>query len=228
MTVSARPAPVQFLPDTAPFTSEQRDWLNGFFAGFIAFTDGTAASAPQSETIAPPLPSGQPAESDDDAPWHDASMPLGERMQLAEGKPLRRRMMAAMGQQDCGQCGYNCQDYADALFKGAEKRLNLCVPGGKDTTRTLKRLYEEKDSQAAAPASTAEPGAVSQRTTPALGSSRDRPVDVAFLSRRRLNSSDSDKVTNHIEFDLNGSDLDYAVGDSFRSEERRVGKECRL
>jgi len=30
-------------------------------------------------------------------------------------------MMAAMAQQDCGQCGYNCEDYSNALFlrKGA-------------------------------------------------------------------------------------------------------------
>ena len=32
-----------------------------------------------------------------------------ERMKLAEGRPLRRKLMAAMGQQDCGQCGYNCE-----------------------------------------------------------------------------------------------------------------------
>ena len=56
-------------------------------------------------------------EADDGAPWHDQTMPLPERMKLAEGKPLRRKMMAAMGQQDCGQCGYNCEQYADALFE---------------------------------------------------------------------------------------------------------------
>ena len=55
-------------------------------------------------------------EADDGAPWHDPAMPLPDRMKLAEGKPLPRRMMAAMAQQDCGQCGYNCKDYADALF----------------------------------------------------------------------------------------------------------------
>ena len=59
-------------------------------------------------------------------------------------------MMAAMAQQDCGQCGYNCSDYADALFARKEERLNLCVPGGKETARMLKTLYEEIDS---APAS---------------------------------------------------------------------------
>ena len=69
-------------------------------------------------------------------------MPMAERMKLAEGRPLRRRMMAAMAQQDCGQCGYNCEDYSDAIFAQDEERLNLCVPGGKETARMLKSLYE--------------------------------------------------------------------------------------
>ena len=64
-------------------------------------------------------------------------------MKLADGKPLPRRMMAAMAQQDCGQCGYNCKDYAEALFVKKEERLNLCVPGGKETARMLKNLYTE-------------------------------------------------------------------------------------
>jgi len=73
-------------------------------------------------------------------------MPIADRMKLAEGRPLRRRMMAAMAQQDCGQCGYNCHDYSAALFTQSEKRLNLCVPGGKETARMLKQLYTELES----------------------------------------------------------------------------------
>jgi sulfite reductase (NADPH) flavoprotein alpha-component len=64
-------------------------------------------------------------------------------MKLADGRPLPRRMMAAMAQQDCGQCGYNCEDYADAIVSQAEDRLNLCVPGAKETARMLKTLVEE-------------------------------------------------------------------------------------
>ena len=63
------------------------------------------------------------AEIDDGAPWHDPAMPLVDRMKLAEGKPLPRRMMAAMAQQDCGQCGYNCKDYSEAIFAKKEGRL---------------------------------------------------------------------------------------------------------
>ena len=87
---------------------------------------------------------GAAGDGDDgEAPWHDQTMPLAERMKLAEGRPLRRRMMAAMAQQDCGQCGYNCEDYSDAICDQEEARLNLCVPGGKETARMLKTLYEE-------------------------------------------------------------------------------------
>src|SRR5262249_44680655 len=44
--------------------------------------------------------------------------------------------------------------------------------------------------------------------------SRDRPAEVAFLSRTRLNKSGSSKETWHIELDLADSGIQYAVGDS--------------
>ena len=68
-------------------------------------------------------------------------------------------MMAAMAQQDCGQCGYNCKDYADALFGKKEERLNLCVPGGKNTARILKKLYEEFEKAPATSQANAIPAA---------------------------------------------------------------------
>ena len=37
------------------------------------------------------------------------------------------------------------EDYANALFLGNENRLNLCVPGGKETQRMLKALYAEME-----------------------------------------------------------------------------------
>src|ERR1700731_821591 len=141
--------PLSLLPASAPFTPEQRAWLNGFFAGLIS-VDGSAVT-PLSPAESAALMSGalsgpkDPVADGDDgqAPWHDQTLPLSERMKLAEGRPLRRRLMAAMAQQDCGQCGYNCQDYSDAISRKTEERLNLCVPGGKATARMLKTLYAE-------------------------------------------------------------------------------------
>ena len=154
-----------------------------------------------------------PIEVDDGAPWHDPAMPLPDRMKLAEDRPLPRRLMAAMAQQDCGQCGYNCHDYSNALFVQSEKRLNLCVPGGKETARMLKQLYAELES---APVAAQAPPAPTMPVPAALpGRSRDNAVYATFLSRRRLNKPGSQKETWHVDIDLADTDLDYVVGDSF-------------
>jgi sulfite reductase (NADPH) flavoprotein alpha-component len=145
-------------------------------------------------------------------------MALADRMKLAEGRPLRRRMMAAMGQQDCGQCGYNCQDYSDAIFLEKEERLNLCVPGGKETTRALKALHQElgkAPALAETPSKTPTPAAATVAPAGAPGCSRECPTAARFLSRTRLNKAASEKETWHIEFDLTSTGIDYAVGDAF-------------
>ena len=201
------------VPENAPFTPEQRVWLNGFFAGLLD-GDVSALSPQDASALMPGLQVG--GEADDGAPWHDQTLPLVERMTLAEGKPLRRKMMAAMGQQDCGQCGYNCEQYADALFDKKEERLNLCVPGGKETARMLKALHAEIGA-APAPAVAKAAEASEPIKTPVgeAGRSRDNPVPATFVSRTLLNKKGSEKQTWHIEFDLSASALDYNVGDAF-------------
>jgi sulfite reductase (NADPH) flavoprotein alpha-component len=220
MTKSLPPPRVNLIPESAPFSPEQRAWLNGFFAGYLDLneTSVTPLSPEQSAAlmagVAPDATSPSGDNDDGEAPWHDPSLAMTDRMQLAEGRPLRRRMMAAMAQQDCGQCGYNCQDYSNALFAKTEERLNLCVPGGKETARMLKKLTEElAATPATAPAPAAVAPAVAAQSAP--GRSRENPVSATFLSRRRLNTSGSEKETWHIDFDLSDSALDYVVGDSF-------------
>src|SRR5580658_11197743 len=149
MQTTAPPIPT-LIPDSAPFSAEQRTWLNGFFAGLLSLDGGVNALSPEEtaklldDVASKPAARGPLDDGDDgSAPWHDMSMPLPDRMDLATGRPLRRRMMAAMGQQDCGQCGYTCEDYANAITRKTEERLNLCIPGGKETTRMLKVLYAE-------------------------------------------------------------------------------------
>ena len=210
MSVTPRPPIPSLIPESAPFTAEQRTWLNGLFAGMISL-DASVTPLSNAEAAKLLLDVVPPTEQDDGAPWHDPAMPLADRMKLAEGKPLARRMMAAMAQQDCSQCGYNCKDYAEALFSKKEMRLNLCVPGGKDTARMLKALYAEMGAGTATPAEAVPPPAPAS----APGRSRDNPVTATFLSRRRLNKERSQKETWHIEFDLTESGLDYVVGDSF-------------
>jgi sulfite reductase (NADPH) flavoprotein alpha-component len=202
------PPKLDIIPASAPFSEAQRSWLNGFFAGLLSPDAATPLSAEQGAAVM----QGAAGDGDDgEAPWHDQTMPIAERMKLADGRPLRRRMMAAMAQQDCGQCGYNCHDYSEAIVSKSEARLNLCVPGGKETARMLKSLYEELDKAPSAPAASA----ASALPPGEPGRSRDNPVPAKFLSRRLLNKSGSEKETWHIEFDLSGCGLDYVVGDSF-------------
>ena len=228
MTQPTSPPIPTLLPDSAPFTAEQRTWLNGFFAGLLSLDGGVTplsseqTAALMAEVMGAPAARGPLDDGDDgQTPWHDQGLPLGERMKLAENRPLRRRMMAAMGQQDCGQCGYNCEDYSNAIFLKKEERLNLCVPGGKETARMLKSLYTEfgeitmpvKSPIGSPYPSDASPAEATRPIQPSP--SRDHPAETTFLSRTRLNKPGSNKETWHIELDLAETGIGYTVGDSF-------------
>jgi sulfite reductase (NADPH) flavoprotein alpha-component len=122
-----------------------------------------------------------------------------------------------MAQQDCGQCGYSCADYSNAIVLGSEKLLNLCAPGGKDTTRMVKKLVEELDRSLAPASVPAEPSQVPAAPpsgTGEIGRSRECPAEAVLFHRERLSGSGSEKDTWHLELDLAESGVDYEVGDS--------------
>ncbi len=193
----------QIIPADAPFSEPQRAWLNRFFFDAL----GQQLWTPSAATT-PGIP-----KEDESTPWKDPAMPIEERMALAQERPVRWKLMAAMAQQDCGQCGYNCTDYSKAIFEQAEPRLNLCAPGGKATARMLKSLVEEMGGGVLDP-ETPKSTAIPKEPDAPRGYSRDNPVPARFLSRRRLNGEGSEKLTCHIEIDLSASGLDYTVGDS--------------
>ncbi|MGB8901304.1 MAG: hypothetical protein WCC90_19630, partial [Methylocella sp.] len=82
MNAIYRPPPAApMIPENAPFSPEQRAWLNGFFAGLLAVDSQCGAALPAQEsaalaaTLAPAL--AAPDLEDDGAPWHDhAPAPL--------------------------------------------------------------------------------------------------------------------------------------------------------
>lgn len=185
------PEAVPLIPDSAPFSPAQRAWLNGFLAGIYG---GQAAGASNLSIGAPP--SAEP----EDMPWHDPALDLPERLQLAEGRPRARQLMSAMAQLDCGQCGYLCQTYAEALAEGRETSAGLCVPGGKPTTKALKAML----SAAPAPAVAAPP--------PQPAAPLGQPVQV--LDCVRLSGSASAKEVRHVRIALGDSGLRYLPGDS--------------
>jgi sulfite reductase (NADPH) flavoprotein alpha-component len=187
---------LELIPENAPFTSEQRAWLNGFFAGLLSLEQlGLQGGA-------------QPLPVEEDYPWHDPAIELEERMRLAEGRPFELKLMAAMGQMDCGQCGHLCKSYAEVIARGEEQDLTLCVPGGRATARQLKELV-------------AAPGAI-----PTQAPSRPAPSPIVNVYTRkhpfratlkevtRLTGEASAKDTRHVVIDLSGSGITYEPGDS--------------
>ncbi|MEO8756609.1 MAG: sulfite reductase subunit alpha [Devosia sp.] len=194
----------QIISPDAPFNDAQRAWLNRFFAEELLKTMRVPAAAP----VQPAAP-----KDDESTPWKDPAMAIEDRIVLADQRPVRWKLMAAMAQQDCGQCGYNCTDYSRAIFEQAEPRLNLCAPGGKATARMLKTLVEEMGGGVIDPETVAAKPAKPAHDA-RLGYSRAHPVAARFVSRARLNGAGSEKHTCHIEIDLTESGLDYEVGDS--------------
>ena len=115
------PSSLGLIPESAPFSAEQRAWLNGFFAAVIT-PDNAGVTALSPEQGAAVMQGSSGDGDDGEAPWHDQTMPMAER-ELAEGRPLRRRAMAAMAQQVAAGAA-NCHDYSELIVSKAEGRLN--------------------------------------------------------------------------------------------------------
>ncbi|SFJ32928.1 sulfite reductase subunit alpha [Planctomicrobium piriforme] len=200
---------ISLIPESAPFNEEQRAWLNGFLAGWIGLQGGDGASS----TSANAITAAPQVEVEEEFPWHDPALPMEDRLQLAEGKPLPRQLMAAMAQLDCGSCGYDCKRYAEAIANGEEKSLTLCSPGGKPTSRKLKELVSlglSSNGHSANPTNGA--AAVVKSGEPKWN--RNHPFAARIRHIRNLNEAGSSKHTSHVEIDLSGSGLTYDVGDA--------------
>ena len=190
------------IPESAPFSAAQRAWLNGLIAGWMGLDGGGAAQ-----------PAPAPVEAEEDYPWHDPTLALEERLKLAEGRPHARRLMAAMGQLDCGQCGYQCKEYAEAIAQGAEKDLGRCVPGGRPTAKKLKELLSAHGTSATVVQLVAAP----QPEKPSdaeLGYHRDAPLPARLIASTALTSPDCDRSVQHVALDLGETGLAYRPGDS--------------
>src|SRR5437762_1642871 len=175
-----------FLPDSAPFTDAQRAWLNGFVAGLLGAERALA-------TPGAPIPAPAAALQGEDFPWHDPTLALDERMKLAADRPFERRLMAAMGQLDCGQCGYLCKTYGEAIGSGGETDLGKCVPGGRETAKKLKELVALRPVTVV-PATPPRP--VVER-----GYGRDAPVPARLAASTALSAPGAEKDTRHVVID---------------------------
>ena len=196
-----------FIPNSAPFSDEQRAWLNGFFSGLMGIQAKLSTEdAMSAVAIVDQVPR---VEDEKEFPWHDPALPIVDRMELAQGKPIQRQLMAAMAQLDCGSCGYECKSYSEAIASGEESNLTLCSPGGKETKQMIKKLLKQEGSFTSAQEST---NAASQPEP--SGWTRQNPFSATIIENRNLNGPGSTKETRHVTIDLADSDLKYEVGDA--------------
>ncbi|MGV3483639.1 MAG: sulfite reductase subunit alpha, partial [Planctomycetaceae bacterium] len=195
--------------------------LNG---GVTANGNGVASQAP---------PSWKDVIQDDPAqyPWHNSELSLEDRMKMADGRPLELKLMAAMAQLDCGQCGYLCRTYSKAIETGEERDLKKCTPGGKATSRLLAKLMQESPSPGQSttnlghdvsanghvdgPASQAVATAsATDASRPQLAYSRQNPFPAAAIHVEKLTGDTSSKDTRLITLSISGSELQYKAGDA--------------
>jgi len=194
------------LSESTLFSEEQLAWMNGFVYGLTGIRPEPSSDVSYSrvELVTEPNPG---LVEDQDFPWHDSGLPIAERIDLAEGRPLDRKLMAAMAQLDCGSCGYICQSYSEAIAAGEEPNLTLCSPGGKETKQMIKKLLKAGDTnRVTKPNRSTE----SKKT----GWSRQNPYPAKLIESRWLNKKGSAKETHHIVIDLSRSGIKYEVGDA--------------
>ena len=65
--------PLVLVPETAPFSADQRSWLSGYFAALLGPAVEGATALGTGE-----MPGGPQLADNGDAPWHDPSLPLAE------------------------------------------------------------------------------------------------------------------------------------------------------
>jgi sulfite reductase (NADPH) flavoprotein alpha-component len=196
----------------------------------IAAPVSVAVSRSAPETVRTPEAAPEPLaeEEDHDFPWHDPGLSMSERMELANGKPLKRRLMAAMAQLDCGACGYVCQTYSEALANGTETCTNLCAPGGMETEAKLEQILADQRRlpvasmppagaqatamPAVAPKPSIAPKSASEEVK--IGFDRKNPIVGKFIFARPLNRVGSAKDTRHVAIGFDSLVPAYRVGDA--------------
>ncbi len=129
---------------------------------------------------------------------------------------LRMRLMAAMAQQDCGQCGYDCKNYSKAIFDqqgGAAEPLRAGRQGnrphGEGAVRGDRQGRRRRRQRLLRPC--LRPPRPTRRSAVRATIRPWRRSCRARCSTR----PGSEKETWHVEIDLAACGLDYVVGDAF-------------
>lgn len=260
---------IPLIPDNAPFTSEQRAWLNGFLAAWLARQETGAVSA------APPAGSGSCLLVLFGSQSGNAEGLAKKIGKLAKAKNILPRISSFESSQPAdlsqephvlvvtstwgeGEMPDNAKTYWDALQNGSAPDLKntkfavlalgdtnygdtFCLAGRQfdqhfeklGGTRLQTRLDCDIEFEApaeiwineflaklenaggSAPVAAFQPPETKQEE-PSLTStfSKKNPFHATFLTNHPLNSQGSSKDVRHLEFSLEGSNLEYETGDA--------------
>jgi len=260
-----------FIPESAPFTPEQRAWLNGFLNGMFSrlpAASPTTNPAPAARQLAPLTILFGSQTGTAEALAKRAAKEAGKRgfaptvldmaqtnaTKLAaeknillitstygEGEPpdnakaLHAALKAngvpplsniyfsvcALGDRNYNQfcrCGQDFDGFLEKLgAKRAAPRVDCDVEYEEPFNQWLDGVLKALGSEAPvtvspeAPASKIEIPATKSKS--GKGFSKQNPFPAPVLTVRRLSSADSQKDVNHVEFSLEGSNLEYEPGD---------------
>jgi NADH-quinone oxidoreductase subunit I len=155
----------------------------------------TRALVKKWDSAPPPFPiagaAQLPAKKKDTASSAAAALELAKKAIGADKAKLAVVLEEAQAGTDCGACTYpTCREYSEAIASGKEERLNLCEPGGAESTRATEIIMASwKTGKVVAPTgdgaqpAAAPADAAQAAPTPAGGASPPAaPVDGAKTS----------------------------------------------
>ena len=80
---------ISIIPESAPFSPEQRSWLNGFLAGWAGVVaDPQARGQALASALMPPAEAE--VEQGEEFPWHDPALEIEERVLGLGAQPTPR------------------------------------------------------------------------------------------------------------------------------------------
>ena len=201
------------IPEWAPFSPEQRAWLNGFFAGLLSL-DAKAGVTPLDGAM-PDAAAKALGRRGDGAPWHDAAMPIAERMTAGRGQAAAAQAVRRHGAAGLRPVRLPVRDLLGGHRAGARSQAQPV---------RARRQGDEPHAQASpgGDAGAVAGNASPREAKPAEGAarlpspaSRDAPVEAMFRSATRLNGGNRRRTRATSCSTSPAAGLDYTPGDSF-------------
>ena len=210
MSMTPRPPIPSFIPESAPFTPEQRTWLNGLFAGCSGLQESiTPLSAADAAKLLPASWRRPPRRrtrttmahlarsGDADRRAHEARRrpAIAAAPDGGDGaaglRPVRLQLRGL-----CGALFAQIGEASEPLRAGRQRDRSHAQAASMRSSRSRRRTLCRRPRV---------PALAGSRAGRAAGRSRDNPVYATLVSRRRLNKPGSEKETWHVDFDLAGS-----------------------